>query len=137
VRLDLPEPIGQAGAVGGDDLDSPGLSETEERLVYRVVQECLRNAATHAAPCTATVLLRREEAVMVLDVLDDGPGFDPSALGEPRPGHLGVRVLSDLATEAGATLHVASAPGRGTHWRLAIPGRRRPARGAHFSGVSV
>jgi signal transduction histidine kinase len=57
---------------------------------------------------------------VVLDVLDDGPGFDPAVLDEPAEGHFGLRVLADLASDAGATLQVASAPGAGTHWRLAI-----------------
>jgi signal transduction histidine kinase len=105
------------------DLDTGAdlrLGQDEERLVYRVTQETLRNTATHAAPCTARVRLRREDGGVVLDVLDDGPGFDPAVLSEPAQGHLGVKVLADLATDAGAELAVASAPGRGTHWRLRL-----------------
>ncbi len=100
-----------------------GLSESEERLVYGVAQECLRNAAKHAAPCTVSVGLAREEghrSEVVLDVLDDGPGFDTVLLSEPADGHFGLRVLADLASDGGATLQVASAPGAGTHWRLSL-----------------
>lgn len=100
-----------------------GLSASEERLVYGVAQECLRNAAKHAAPCTVSVRLAREHgdpSEVVLDVLDDGPGFDMVLLTEPADGHFGLRVLADLASDAGATLQVASAPGAGTHWRLAL-----------------
>lgn len=112
VQLDL-EPV-----------EELGLSEADERLVYRVAQECLRNVAAHAAPCTATVRLWREDGFAVLDVLDDGPGFDPNLLRAPAEGHFGLRVLADLATDAGATLQVASAPGRGAHWQLLLePGR--------------
>jgi signal transduction histidine kinase len=122
VQLDLEDgalPDGTVGPVG-----TLGLAPEEERLVYRVAQECLRNTAVHAAPCTATVRLGREEGAVVLDVLDDGPGFDAAVLDQPVEGHFGLRVLADLASDAGATLQVASAPGAGTHWRLAIvPGR--------------
>ena len=97
-----------------------GLSESEERLVYGVAQECLRNAAKHAAPCTVSVRLGREDGEVVLDVLDDGPGFDTILLTQPADGHFGLRVLADLASDAGAALQVASAPGAGTHWRLAV-----------------
>jgi signal transduction histidine kinase len=70
------------------------------------------------------VRLGREDGAVVLDVLDDGPGFDAAVLDQPVEGHFGLRVLADLASDAGATLQVASAPGAGTHWRLAIvPGR--------------
>ncbi|KQZ89451.1 hypothetical protein ASD62_09185 [Phycicoccus sp. Root563] len=103
-----------------------GLDESEERLVYGVAQECLRNAAKHAAPCTVSVRLAREEGdrdEVVLDIVDDGPGFDTVLLREPADGHFGLRVLADLASDGGATLQVASAPGAGTHWRLAlVPG---------------
>jgi signal transduction histidine kinase len=124
VHLDLQTDPQDGGA------DELGLSGADQRLVYRVVQECLRNAVTHAAPCTATVSLGREDGVVVLDVVDDGPGFDTAVLEDPRTGHFGVRVLSDVASEAGATMQVASAPGRGTHWRLALP----PAQGTGTGG---
>jgi two-component system, NarL family, sensor kinase len=104
-----------------DDPDALGLSADEERLVYRVAQECLRNTAAHAAPCAAVVRLARVEGAVVLQVRDDGPGFDTSVLDHPADGHFGLRVVGDLASDAGATLEVASQPGAGTHWRLALP----------------
>jgi signal transduction histidine kinase len=102
------------------DADDLGLGQDEERLVYRVAQECLRNSATHAAPCTATIRLGREDDGVVLDVLDDGPGFDTDRLSDPEDGHFGLRVLADLASDAGAVLQVSSQPGDGTHWRLVV-----------------
>jgi two-component system NarL family sensor kinase len=121
-----------------DPADEPGLDETQERLVYRIAQETLRNAAKHAAPCTATLALyldveledEEHHSWVVLDVVDDGPGFDvASQLAGPEPGHLGLRLLADLAATGGALLQVASAPGRGTHWRLQLvahDGRNEP-----------
>jgi two-component system, NarL family, sensor kinase len=106
------------------------IGETDEQLVYRVAQETLRNAVTHAAPCTVRIQVRADGEDLVLDVADDGPGFDAAILGEtPSDGHLGTRVLVDLATHAGAELAVATAPGDGTRWRLRIPsfGRRKLA----------
>jgi signal transduction histidine kinase len=81
----------------------------------------LRNAAKHAAPCTATLALYRDEDGVVLDVVDDGAGFDVAAqLEHPEAGHLGLQLLADLAMTGGALLQVASAPGQGTHWRLQL-----------------
>jgi signal transduction histidine kinase len=97
------------------------LSTEQERLVYRVAQETLRNAARHAGPCTVVVSLHRESESVLLDVVDDGTGFDATAaLAEGQPGHFGLRLMADLVADAGATLEVASAVGRGTHWRLRI-----------------
>ncbi len=105
-----------------DDAEELGLTPDQERLVYRVAQETLRNAAKHAVPCTATVTLYRVDDEVVLDVLDDGNGFDLDAqFADPEPGHFGLQLLSDLAATGGALLQVASVPGRGTHWRLRIP----------------
>jgi signal transduction histidine kinase len=106
----------------------PPLAEEQERLLHRVAQECLRNAAAHAAPCAVQVRLRDESGAVVLEVADDGPGFDPAVLRAPRDGHVGTRVLADLATELGADLDLATAPGAGTRWRLTVPtGPGRPA----------
>lgn len=102
-----------------------GLDDAQERLVYRIAQETLRNAAKHAAPCTAVVTLQRHESDVVLEVSDDGPGFDVvSQLSEAEPGHLGLRLLADLAATGGGLLEVSSAPGRGTRWRLVLTDRR-------------
>jgi signal transduction histidine kinase len=101
--------------------DLPRLSVEQEQLVYRVAQECLRNAVKHAGPATATVSLTRDGDAVALDVVDDGIGFDvEEQASAPRAGHFGLSLVTDAAREAGALLQVASAPGRGTHWRLVL-----------------
>ena len=58
---------------------------------------------------------------MVLDVVDDGRGFDPAdVLARPREGHFGVRVLADVASAAGADL--SRLHGAGRRLPLAAPG---------------
>ena len=115
-----------------DTDDDLGLEPDQERLVYRVAQETLRNAAKHAAPCTVTITLYRvpeADDAVVLDVVDDGNGFDVAErVAHPEPGHFGLQLLADVATTGGALLQVASAPGRGTHWRLQVPGGGEEAR---------
>jgi two-component system NarL family sensor kinase len=111
VRLDLPD---TATALG---LDARG-----ERLIFRVAQECLRNVARHAAASSVDVRLRTEGTAVVLEVADDGTGFDLDAARDAaREGHLGLRLLPDLATQSRAVLRVATAPGAGTRWRLEVP----------------
>jgi signal transduction histidine kinase len=115
-----------------DTDDDLGLDPDQERLVYRVAQETLRNAAKHAAPCTVTITLYRvpeADDAVVLDVVDDGNGFDVTEqLSHPEPGHFGLQLLADVAQTGGALLQVASAPGRGTHWRLQVPAGGEDAR---------
>jgi signal transduction histidine kinase len=101
--------------------DLRDLTELERRLVYRVAQESVRNAATHAAPCTVVLTLHAEGDTVVLDVSDDGPGFEPESLQSRPLGHFGTQVMADLVDDAGARLLLATTPGAGTAWRLIIP----------------
>jgi two-component system, NarL family, sensor kinase len=104
-----------------DEADPVGLAADQQRLVYRVVQECLRNVSKHADATRVQVRLVRQGDDVVLQVADDGVGFDTHAvLARPEPGHLGLRVLADLTRDGGAELSVRSAPGAGTAWRLRI-----------------
>jgi nitrate/nitrite-specific signal transduction histidine kinase len=59
---------------------------------------------------------------VVVDIAEDGVGFDPVAtMEQPEVGHFGLRLLADAATREGARLEVSSAPGAGTRWRLTVP----------------
>lgn len=102
-----------------DDLDLPA---DVDALLFRVAQEALRNAAKHARAGTVQLTLRRDRRLVTMEVRDDGAGFDPSTTtGDTGIGHFGMRVLTDLAEAAGATLDLASAPGQGTALRLQVP----------------
>ncbi len=105
-----------------DLVTESGVDDEGERLIYRVAQECLNNIARHAAACHVTVRLSRSETQAVLDIYDDGVGFDvQQVLAHPADGHFGLRVLGDVAADAVADLQVASAPGAGTRWQLRVP----------------
>ena len=55
-------------------------------VLYRVAQEALRNAVRHADARGIEMRLRREPAAAVLEVADDGHGFDVRRAEERRPG---------------------------------------------------
>ncbi|MGK5111125.1 MULTISPECIES: sensor histidine kinase [unclassified Geodermatophilus] len=102
-----------------DDLDVP--PETAA-LLFRVAQEALLNVVRHARAGTAVVTVVDTAGSVTLEVRDDGVGFDPAEASAPTgTGHFGLRVLSDLAEQAGATLELTTAPGRGTSLRLVVP----------------
>jgi two-component system, NarL family, sensor kinase len=94
------------------------LGEDTERLVFRAAQEALRNAVKHAGASAVRASVREDGGVAVLEVADDGRGFDPAAVPD---GHYGLRLLADLARDAGGRLDVSSAPGRGTVVRMEVP----------------
>ncbi|RNM12416.1 sensor histidine kinase [Nocardioides pocheonensis] len=109
VTLDLPE-------------TDPGLGPELDRLVFRVAHECLENVRRHASATRATIRMTRMDDAVVLEVTDDGVGFDVEAvLAHPPVGHLGVRLLADAASRSGAELAVSSSPGHGCRWRLTVP----------------
>lgn len=123
---DLAAPLRSRGVEVTLDLDQDqvDLDPDVERLVFRITQECLHNVRRHSGASSVRIVWRPEGSDMVLDVADDGRGFDPAeVLASPRQGHFGVRVLADVASEAGADLSVSTAPGAGCHWRLRVPRR--------------
>jgi signal transduction histidine kinase len=98
-----------------------GLDPESERLIYRVAHESLLNAMRHALASRVSVSLRAEENTTVLEVADNGIGFDAAeAFDKPHEGHFGLRVLVDVAREGGADLLLATAPGHGTRWQLRV-----------------
>ena len=59
--------------------------------------------------------LRQVGETVSLSIEDDGRGFSlEDTFRTPEPGHLGLHVLADLASDAGAALRVATRPGEGT-----------------------
>jgi signal transduction histidine kinase len=68
------------------------------------------------------VRVGREGELARLAVSDDGRGFTAEALARRREeGHIGLRLLADLATEAGGRLELDSEPGRGTAVTMEVP----------------
>ena len=121
---DLAGPLRTRGIEVDLDLPDtdPGLGLEGDRLVFRIAHECLENVRRHSAAERVTLGFRRVGDAVVLDVADDGIGFDaPAVLADPPAGHLGLRVLTDLAVTAGAGLLLASEPGHGCRWRLEVP----------------
>ena len=99
-----------------EDLELP---PEQEALLYRVAQEAVRNALKHADAERIDITVLDFPDRAALWVTDDGKGFDVEGNGAPE-GHFGMRVLRDLAGEAGAQLEVESAPGEGTRVRIEV-----------------
>jgi two-component system, NarL family, sensor kinase len=93
-----------------------------EALVFRVAQEGARNAAQHAGAEHVRIEVSGSNGVARVEVDDDGRGFDPGDLAQRREeGHVGITLLSDLATAAGGRLDVRSSNGAGTRITLEVP----------------
>jgi signal transduction histidine kinase len=98
----------------------PPLDPATEVALYRVAQEALHNALRHSGGRCVTISVSGASRRIVLEVTDDGSGFDPlSAQGSG----LGLASMRQRAATAGGTVQVVSAPGQGTTVRLEAPVR--------------
>jgi signal transduction histidine kinase len=88
-----------------------------ETAVYRTAQEALQNVAKHAAAESVRIRLSRQAGRALLEVSDDGAGFDPAIVN----GGYGLRGMRSRLREAGGTLTVVSSPGAGTRVSAAVP----------------
>jgi signal transduction histidine kinase len=88
-----------------------------DREVLRIVQEALHNALRHARAEHVTVRMASENGHLLLEVSDDGVGFDPDA-AELRSKHLGLTSMEERAEQLGGRLEIRSARGSGTTVRL-------------------
>ena len=87
--------------------------------VLRIAHEALYNAVRHAGARTVSVGLHGSEGGLLVEVVDDGVGFDPGSV-EMRSRHLGLTSMEERAGELGAKLEIRSAPGEGTTVRLEL-----------------
>lgn len=95
----------------------PRLPAVREEAAYRIAQEALHNALRHAAPSRVTVAVRAGDGSVVLEIVDDGRGFDPRAPSR----QFGLASMRERARAAGGRLDVLSRPGAGTTVRLEVP----------------
>ncbi len=86
--------------------------------LYRIAQEALNNVSKHAEASQVIVELELEPEQVVLDIEDDGRGFDPEAV---LPLGFGVRNMADRAKEIGAAFSLQSNPGQGTQIQVVWP----------------
>ncbi|HEY7417998.1 MAG TPA: sensor histidine kinase [Ktedonobacteraceae bacterium] len=99
------------------------LSAVPEHLcehVLRAITEGLTNAARHSRAHQVQVCAHLNEAMLVIEVCDDGIGFDSALVGIQK-GHYGLLGLRERARLCGGYLDIESTTGKGTTLRLYLP----------------
>jgi signal transduction histidine kinase/DNA-binding LacI/PurR family transcriptional regulator len=110
------------------------LDERAEEELFRVVQEALHNCVKHARARRVDIRFdggfdgRDEPGTLVVEVADNGVGFDP---GLPHPGHLGLDSMGERTRRLGGRFTVDSSVTGSTTVRAVLPDilRPRPANG--------
>jgi len=110
----------ESGVTVVTDVDAGVAARLASRAadVVQLLRESLSNVTRHAGAATCRVTLREEEGAGVLEVDDDGSGFDVGAAG--GQGH-GLGNLRERAETLGGGLELESTPGEGTTVRIRIP----------------
>jgi len=103
------------------DADADVLGAGRQTVVLRVVQEALQNVRKHATASSASVATRIEGEDWVVEVRDDGRGFEPGTVAAPSRRNYGLQFMRERADLIGARLDVRSQPDGGTVVRVAIP----------------
>jgi signal transduction histidine kinase len=117
----LVEEFGQrTGVVAIAEVDPAVAAELAGRAgdVVQLAREALSNVSRHARAVTCRVSLYADERGAVLEIDDDGRGFDPA---RPTGPGQGLRNLRERAQRLGGRAEIDSTPGQGTRVRVTIP----------------
>ena len=98
---------------------NPAASLPVKIALYRLLQESLANGFRHAAGAGQRVEIHNEDGWLLVDISDNGPGFDQHAA--VKEGHLGLTGMRERVVALGGTFHLQSKPGLGTLIRVNLP----------------
>jgi signal transduction histidine kinase len=94
------------------------LTDSQQIALFHIAQEALSNALAHAGATSIRLTIRRADAGVEVEVVDDGGGFDPAR----RPaGHTGLMSMQERAEMLGGRCRIESDPGRGTRIAAWLP----------------
>ena len=94
------------------------VSGEQAEVLFRIVEEALRNVEAHAQAQRVSVSARADGGDIVIEIADDGRGFDTSA---DHPGHYGLQGMGEQARMIGGCLIVKSRPGAGVVTTIRAP----------------
>lgn len=102
-----------------------------EVLVFRTIQEAVRNTIRHAQAQHLEVVVHDADGVIVGEVNDDGIGVDADVLElRARESHIGVLSMRETIQIAGGTFRIESREASGTTVHFEIPVEGAPTRAA-------
>jgi signal transduction histidine kinase len=99
-----------------------GIDEAVEMSLYRIAEEALNNTLKHAQASTVTITLRAFDSRVILEIADNGIGFDPqdSELRGLREAGMGLKNMQERTALMGGKIEIYSKPGKGTRVTVEI-----------------
>ena len=104
--------------MSGDRGPRLALSALVETQLFAIGREALVNVQKHAGASAAQVRVEAQQGQVVVEVCDNGRGFNAAA---DHPGHFGLDSMRSRAAEIGGRIAITSAPGFGTRVRVRVP----------------
>jgi signal transduction histidine kinase len=95
---------------------SEDLGDETKVTIYRLVQEALNNAATHASAKNSKVTITQDSDKINVEITDDGHGFDPA-----RRRGMGILGMEERVRRLGGTLTIESVPRKGATVKAELP----------------
>ena len=120
----MKETYGQDVLVKVDESILPDLELGKQGVIFYIAEEAVNNARKHAQAPHIWVRLRSlEKEIALLEIVDDGLGFDVDAVTRAydKRGSLGMVNLRERAELVSGLLQIDSAPGKGTKVQVYIP----------------
>ncbi|MGF6348770.1 signal transduction histidine kinase [Variovorax sp. W2I14] len=99
-------------------LEPVTLDESRQLTIYRMVQESLTNIGKYAEAGEATIVMKNYENHVIVEVSDNGKGFDTQRM---RPSTHGLAGMRHRVEAARGKLTISSTPGRGTRLSAMLP----------------
>ncbi|HZS56633.1 MAG TPA: sensor histidine kinase [Bryobacteraceae bacterium] len=101
------------------DVDGRRWKDDTETNLFRIAQEALTNVARHSQATLVNVDLAESGSALVLQIRDNGHGFDPAQ--RKIPAGLGLAGMQTRARGCGGTLKLENDPGKGLGIEVSCP----------------
>jgi signal transduction histidine kinase len=130
---------GQKVVVEAEDSGVKDLEVGKQGVVFFIMEEAANNARKHARADHIWLRLKRDGDMMIVEVADDGRGFDVGAVEADyeKRGSLGMINLRERAELVNGILKIESTPGRGSRVRVIVPLSVEAAERLHRAGFAA
>lgn len=103
------------------DRDVVSFSPVVASQLLRIIQEALTNVRKHAGANKAWIRFDQTDDKAIIDIEDDGKGFDSSLITRHSRQCFGVKIMHERAESVGGRLKLYSQPGQGTRITVSLP----------------